>query len=170
MQEKKENQQENLQEEDDLQGTLSSLMKRKSGLKINNDKSLFKQEKSQKIDFRQRVNDILKKEDEQKQLSFELNSKYQQILKDKTLDSEKTSSIRDSEKEIIKDLIDFSRIINSDEQQTEDIGTISLLVVLLRNLLLQRDRINELEFVHNKTLKELEIVKALLKSKLNTTE
>lgn len=135
----------------------------KVGLKISNAKSTIKSEKPKQEDFRNKVNEILAQEEEQKKIAFALSSKFQTILRDKTLDSSKDNIVRGSEKEIIRDLIDFARIINSDENQEEDLGTISLFITLYRSLLIQRDRINELEFLQTKMNKDMMHLEAKLK-------
>lgn len=136
----------------------------KVGLKINNNKSSVKSEKPKQEDFRNKINEILAQEEEQKRIAFTLSNKFQAILRDKTLDSSKDQTIRDSEKDNIRDLIDFARIINSDENQEEDLGTISLFITLYRSLLIQRDRINELEFLQTKMNKEMISLEGRLKA------
>ncbi len=126
----------------------------KRGLKISNSKSSIK-EVPKIDDFRKRVNEILSQEDEQKKLAFELMSQFQNYLKDKTLDASKDANVRANELKSIENLIDFSRIINSDENQQEDLGTISLFITLYRALFSQRDRINELEYQQTKMAKEV---------------
>jgi len=117
----------------------------KRELKINNAKSSIKPVQKTE-DFRNKINKILANEDEQKKIAYQVMSNFQNILKDKTLDGAKNEQIRVNELQSIQDLIDFARIINSDENQEEDLGTITLLITLCRALFSQRDRINELEY------------------------
>lgn len=137
---------------------------KKGGLKIDNSKSSIKSEKPMMEDFRNNINNILEKEEEQKKIAFELFSRFQSALRDKTLDSLKDVKLREKEKQIIKDLIDFSRIINSDENQEEDLGSISLFITLYRSMLIQRDRINELEFLQTKMSKDFILLESRLKA------
>ncbi len=127
----------------------------KRGLKLENPPHAKSATAPKPEDFRNKINEILEKEEEQKELAYKLVSKFQTILKDKTLDSAKDPKVRDEETDSIRDLIDFSRIINSDETKEEDLGTISLFITLLRSFLIQRDRINELEYLQIKMGKEI---------------
>lgn len=136
----------------------------KRTLKITNERSSIKANASKPEDFRNKIAEILSKEDERNKLAFDLTQKYLAILKNKTLDEAKNIIIRDGEKSSIKDLIDFIRIVNSDENMEENIGTMSLLTTILHCMLLQRDRINELEYQFSKLNREVIILNAKINS------
>lgn len=131
----------------------------KKGVKITNENSSIKKEdRVKEVDFRQRVSEIINEEEEQKKIAYDLIKKYMTAIKSKKLDETKDLKVRESEQKIIKDLIDFSRIVNSnpDENQEDNVGTMFLLTFVLRCLYIQRDRINELEYECNKLRKEIQ--------------
>jgi hypothetical protein len=91
----------------------------------------------------------------------ELSIRYKEYLVDKTLGSNKSPSLKDSEKETIKKLCEIGLKLNSDENQPEGIGSIGLNSLLLNSVLIQRDKINEMSYeIH--TLKNL--INTLIKS------
>jgi len=134
----------------------------KKTVKLDNSKSSVPENPPKLEDFRTKVNEILSHEEEQKKVAFELTKKFLGLFKDKTLDEQKNPKDRDAEKNIIRDLVDFARIINSDSNQEEDLGTISFLITLARALISERDRANEIEYALVQTKKELATLSARL--------
>jgi len=121
-------------------------IKSKKGLRINNAKSSIPNPIPKPQDFRDNISKVLNEEEEQKKIAFEIANRFINALKDKTLDSNKNVTIRKSEKQAIMDMIDFARLINSDEQQEENLGTMSVVSTLLKAIFIQRDKINENEY------------------------
>ena len=121
-------------------------IKSKKGLRINNAKSSIPNPVPKPQNFRDNISKILNEEEEQKRLAFEIANRFIGALKDKTLNSNKNVTVRESEKRAIMDMIDFARLINSDETQEENLGTMSIISTLLKAIFIQRDRINETEY------------------------
>ena len=93
------------------------------------------------------VNKILASEDEQKKIAFNLTRSFLTILKDKTLDANKDPKAREDERKIISEFANFARLLNADpNKQEEGYGTLTYVNALSRFMILQRDRINELEY------------------------
>lgn len=118
----------------------------KKGLRINNAKSSIPNPVPKPQDFRDNINKVLSEEEEQKKLAFEIATRFINALKDKTLDANKNVTVREGEKRAVMDMIDFARLINSDETQEENLGTMSIISTLLKAIFIQRDRINESEY------------------------
>jgi hypothetical protein len=121
-------------------------IKPKKGLRINNAKSSIPNPVPKPQDFRDNISKVLNEEEEQKRLAFEIANRFINALKDKTLDSNKNVTVRENEKRAIMDMIDFARLINSDETQEENLGTMSIISTLLKAIFIQRNRINEAEY------------------------
>lgn len=76
----------------------------------------------------------------------ELASQFKKIMDDKTLSQNKNVFSSEIEKEIISKMINLAVEINSDENEIEGMGSVGWIALLLRYLLLQRDKINQLEY------------------------
>jgi len=128
----------------------------KKGVRLDNTKSNVPKAPPKSEDFRNKVNEIINEENEEKRVGFELTKKYLDTLRNKSLDQTKTQEQRDQEISAVKDLIDFARLINSSPRHEEDdLGTIAVLITLAKALLVQRDRINELDFMCSNLKKEI---------------
>lgn len=105
--------------------------------------------------IRENVSKILENEDEQKKIAFELSRQYAAMIKDKTLDENKDPIYRENEKNVLVEYINFARLLNSDPNKEDCYGTLAYTQAISRCLLLQRDRINELEYRVVKAEKEM---------------
>ena len=116
-------------------------------LRIGNAASTVKTPPVKIENFRKRIDQILESEEEQKRTGLILIQSFFKMIDEKTLDATKTAAIRENEKQVIKDIMDFARLLNSDENQVEEnYGSMSLFQVLFLSLVKQRDRINTLEY------------------------
>ena len=125
-------------------------------LKINNSKSSVPQQNIQTPNINNNISKILESEEEQKKIAFTLTTKLLSMMKDKTLDGNKDTISRDEEKKVISEYVNFARLINSDPSKEESLGTLSLVTAMTRCILVQRDRINELEYESQKLRKSVE--------------
>lgn len=128
-------------------------------VKISNSNSSVPENIPKPDDFRKNIDKILAQEEEQKRLALQLATIFISVIKDKKLDSAKDPVTRDKEKQSVIDLIDFARLINSDEHQEDNIGTMSLLSTMMRLMIYQRDRLNELEYELHKMSREVSALK-----------
>jgi hypothetical protein len=79
-----------------------------------------------------------------------LTSRYKGYILDKTLTNNKNPLTKEEESETIKALCDVGLNLNEDQNQREGIGSIGLNSLLLKSVLTQRDKINELSYeIHN---------------------
>jgi len=125
-------------------------------VKLNNDNSKINNQQPLP-NIRENIDKILANEQEQMKVAFQLTGKLLSIIKDKVLDENKTLVEREAERKVFSEYSDFARIMNSDEKKQEDgLGTLSFIMALSRCILLQRDRINEMEYQVVKFGKELE--------------
>ena len=141
-------------------------LKQTKTLKINNDNSSVKVEPPLP-NVKENINKILASEDEQKKIVFTLTTKLLSIIKDRTLDENKDQNTRDNEKKVFSEYANFAMVINSSENYEEGYGTLSYISALSRCILLQRDRINELEY---ETVKLRKSVEDILKAKAETNK
>ncbi|MFZ4795866.1 MAG: hypothetical protein ACOYMA_00135 [Bacteroidia bacterium] len=125
-------------------------------LKINNSKSSVPQQNIQTPNINNNISKILESEEEQKKIAFTLTTKLLSMMRDKTLDENKDKISRDEEKKVISEYVNFARLINSDPSKEESLGTLSLVTAMTRCVLVQRDRINELEYESQKLRKAVE--------------
>jgi len=91
--------------------------------------------------------------------AMDLALKYRKILDDKTLPQNKTTLTTDIEAEILGALGQLAVDMNTDEDEVESMGSVGLNSLLLRCLLLQRDRVNSIDYensVLEKKVKSLE--------------
>jgi hypothetical protein len=83
----------------------------------------------------------------------ELGVKFKNFINDKTLKQNKSQAKINEEKLVIKELSDIAVLLNSDQNQPEGIGSVGISVLLMQLILLQRDKINELEHIIENNLK-----------------
>jgi hypothetical protein len=127
----------------------------KKTVKLDNSASTVRPNLPPPDNFRENIQKILTEEEEQKRVGFELTQKFFGLVKDKILDETKDTRYREYEKSTIRDLIDFARLINSDQNQEENIGTMSFVLALARAILMQRDRINQIDYDNQQLKKEI---------------
>ena len=141
-------------------------LKQTKTLKINNEHSSVKVAPALP-NVRENINKILASEEEQKKTVFTLTTKLLSIIKDKVLDENKDPSARDEERRVFSEFANFATIINSIETYDEGYGTLSYVSAIARCILLQRDRINELEY---ETVKLRKIVEKIQAEKVETNK
>jgi hypothetical protein len=124
----------------------------KMGIKAQSQKSIFdgQPKKPTEQQFQQQVAQMEAANSLLKQQAIEMAEKFRNLIKDKTLDKNKNSFMRDYEKEVIGQMISWSEAANSDETEPEGAGNLGLISLLIRTCFYQRDRINELEYTISK--------------------
>ena len=121
--------------------------RRGAGLKVNNENSaIAPPQPSNKEAFEAKAEKVMERMDEFKMRTLELATKYKALFDSKVLSPNKTQLIKDAEREIITNLVKLALEIEADEVQPIGQGSTSLLSLVMNILLLQRDRMNELEF------------------------
>jgi len=110
-------------------------------------------------DFQREVDEKSSRANSYKDRAAELASSFKKILDDKTLLQNKNIFSLDLEKEIISNLARLAIDMNTDENEIEGMGSVSIITLLLRTSIIQRDRINSLEYKYSlleNRIKELE--------------
>lgn len=113
------------------------------GVKLDNNKSKIKKQ-SPPLDIQQNAYKIINDNEEQKRIAWELTSRLLSLFKDKTLNENKDTEMRDEESKVLSDFTEFARIINTSPNEEDSLGSISFIIALARCMLIQRDTINEL--------------------------
>jgi len=116
------------------------------GLKVSNTNSSVHSKVVEKQSFDKKADEAFEKDQDYKHSVWEFSSQFVKIINDQTLDINKTPLVKNVETDLINKLIDLSYKINADENQPEGAGSIVLSTLLLKTVLLQRDKINKLSF------------------------
>ena len=77
------------------------------------------------------------------------------ISKDKTLSQNKTTMVRDLENSTLSKIVKIAVEINQDESEAEGMGSIALINLLFKVVLIQRERINDLDYELSQLKKNL---------------
>lgn len=117
----------------------------KSPLKVKN-QTPTPSPAAQRAAFEQTATAVHARSEERKKEIYELSKSFIGMMKDKTLADNKGPIAQNIERDVIKQLIEVGTALNNDEDQDEGAGSIGLVTLLMRALLAQRNRINELEF------------------------
>ena len=133
----------------DEEDEIEVLPPKNAGLKkVSTQKSIFEElpKKPTQKDFDKRVKDNQERITGYRAFASDLSKKYIGLLKDKTLKQNKTSFVKEIEKEIIADMVQLAIDINNDSSEQEGMGSLSWITLLLQVNLAQNNRINELEY------------------------
>lgn len=118
-----------------------------------------KSKKNLKEEFEKKANEANDKMNDYNDRAAQLTSSFKKVLEDKTLLQNKNVFSLDLEKEVISNLAKLAIDMNTDENEIEGIGSVGIITLLLRACLIQRDRINTIEYnqsLLNNKIKELE--------------
>lgn len=133
------------EEEDD---SLTEQPKNSRLKKVSSQKSIFDNvpKRPSYENFSKKVDAIQEKADSYKSQSAALALQFFHLINDKTLKRNKTIFSKEVEKELLTNLINISIEINNDPLEKEGMGSLALITILLKTVLMQKDKINELEF------------------------
>lgn len=115
-------------------------------IKLDNKKSRFTKQRVSKQDFDKKVEETHERVRSRLGEMFELGKRYKDLFNDKTITENKTYLLDSKEKEVIGNLVDFALILNEDHAEREGIGSVSLTTLLLKCMLIMRDRFNDLDY------------------------
>ena len=130
---------------------------KKPAVTLSNEKSMFAnvEKKPTKQDLEKNVRESLAKENDFKERAATLLGSFNKIFQDKTLPLNKTIFAKDLERELISKLSQFGIDLNNaskEEEEQDGMGSSCLINLLLGCVLMQRDRMNQMEY----SLSELE--------------
>lgn len=125
-----------------------SMIKPKAGLKINNSKSIMNNipKKPNPVEIEAKAREAIDRSEGYNSEVANLVSMFKKTLEDKTLADNKSSLSLDAEKELIGKMIDLAININNDPNQREGMGSVGLIIVLLKSILDHRDKVNKLSY------------------------
>ena len=133
-------------EEDNEQPSLHS---QKIGLKkVSTQQSIFDSmpKKPTQDDLNQNVRRLQDRATAAKRKAADLAVKYHTMMADKTLPQNKYQFQKELEIELLKDMVSFATGVNGDPNEKEGEGSMSLIALMLKNSISQRDKINNLEY------------------------
>ena len=120
------------------------------GLKLTNEKSSVKVPRPQ-VNVKAMRDKILSDKKYKDEVGWNFAKAFLATMKNKTLAENKDPNEKEGEDKLLLQYIEFARIVNNDEGEEECLGAMAIITMLLRGLLIQRDRMNELEY----TVKDL---------------
>lgn len=134
----------------------------KINLQPSINKSIFDNipKKPSKVDFERKAHEVNDRLNSYADRSAELIPLFVKLLDNKELSENKSVMVGDIEKEIIGKLMQLGIDMNEDEYEKEGSGSIGLNVLLMRCLLIQRDKINELDYGMAQLKSEIKSLKA----------
>jgi hypothetical protein len=134
--------------------------KKKVELKLSNKGSMLDAlpKKPSKEDFEQKATEVNDTLNAYGVRASDLALRFKRTLDDKTLPQNKNPFQQAAESELLTNLVQLSVDMNTDEHEQEGMGSVGLSALLLKTVLIQRDRINDLEYklsLLDKQVKEL---------------
>lgn len=117
------------------------------GLKISNNKSIFsKDEMKKSISFEEKANDVFNNYNTRNLKCIDLGKKLILFLEDKTLLENKSPVNKNLEAQVVSEFIEICNEINNDESEKEGIGSMAVMTLLIKTVLHQRDKMNEIYY------------------------
>lgn len=124
--------------------------KDKINLKIKNDKSILNniknKDKEYKEQFEKNANKANLDYNSYVERAADLALKLKKIINDTTLTENKNPILSNLESEVIEALFTLGMDMNTDPNQVDGAGSMGIIALMLKMLLIQRDRINKLSY------------------------
>lgn len=122
--------------------------KRQIGLKTQNsvDSMSSTSDISRKEKFDKQADVVYAKEGEYKQRMWDNSIKFKEFVESKILSANRGPIALNLEKEVLDNLIRLALEMDDDENQPQGIGSVSMCMLLMKSVLIQRDIINELSY------------------------
>lgn len=126
------------------------------GTKLTNQRSMFSKQNVEKESFEQSVDKYVGELKDRNKKAFDLAKQFVEIIKDKTLPENKSIIVNDVERELKNKLLELSIEINNDENEENDgMGSLAIISLLLKVVMMQRDSINLLDYRLSKLEKNM---------------
>jgi hypothetical protein len=117
-------------------------------------------------EFTKEAQEVNKKLEGYGKRASELVAQFKKLMDDKTLPQNKNQFASEIEKEVISNMINLAIEINSDENEIEGMGSVGWIALILKYLLVQKDKINQLEYsnltLENKIKEQNTILNSIL--------
>ena len=145
----------------------------KINLKNISSQKLSRAQSQENLD--KRVNKIIENNSAYKIKATELATQFNTAIADKTLKQNKNIFAKEMERELLIKMIQLAIDINNDTDEQEGLGSLSWITLLLKTCLLQRDRINQLEYILSQFDKKInleipELIKKEIKAALDKSK
>jgi hypothetical protein len=122
-------------------------IKKKGGLKINNDNSTVPTvQPNQSALFEEQAKKAFSKYEEYKERSLDLSLKFKSMIEDRIRPDVRSPLSKGIEQETLNKLIALASEMNEDDVQPEGVGSTALCMLLMKMMLIQRDIISTLGF------------------------
>ena len=131
----------------------------KKGLKkVSSQKSVFDgmPKKPTQVDLDSKVKNAQDRASGYKQKAAEYSSQFKKMMSEKTLLQNRSVFTSELEGEILGNMIKLAVEVNNDPHEQEGMGSLMWIVLLLKTFLMQRDRINQLEYIVSQLEKKLD--------------
>lgn len=147
----------------------------KKGIKqVSSQKSIFDNmpRKPTPEEFEKRVNKIQEQSGGYKARASDLAAKFLKLLADKTLKENKNIFSLEIEKEVLTQMAALAVEINNDPHEPEGMGSMGWVTLLLNISLIQRDRLNKLEYEISKLKQQCDpaAINVLIAKELNALD
>lgn len=140
----------------------------KKGVKLDASKSIITNKVKEKELFEQKAIEANKNLAQANSKAAQLVKNFWVILKDTELQENKGPLSKNIEKEALNNLIEYARSLNNDENQMEDsLGSISLITLLFKSVLYQKDLLNNANYEINNLKENIELLKNELRDGLS---
>lgn len=120
----------------------------KVSVKAPGQKSMFdgKPRRQTPQEFQQKVQQTQERLVGYNKRAADLYVQFQRAMQDKTLAQNRNVFAIDTEREMLQELLKLAAEINEDPEEQDSGGSLTLVILLLKTALQQRDRINDLEY------------------------
>lgn len=127
------------------------------GVKLKNKNTTHQNPKiQQQENFEQQVQEYQKTQIDRNSQAKQLAQQFVNLLKEKKLTQNKTQINLDLEREVQTKLVNLLIEINNDPNEENDgMGSAATIMLILKSLFIQRDKINELEYKLEQALKDI---------------
>lgn len=124
----------------------SEVIPAKKSVKFGNERSRFTKAANADYDFQKRAETLINSRNEQKQQGMQLINQFMSAMREKIIPENRGTISIEFEKDLRAKLIKLCIELDNDEAEPNvGMGSATLIALLLKVVMLQRDRINELD-------------------------
>lgn len=115
-------------------------------VKLDNKNSRFTPKNQDKKEFEVKATETFNNIQSRAELAMQLTADLMKLIEDKVLPANKSSIDHSLEKEVLSRMIALTMELNNDPNEPEGVGSVGILVILMKAILKQRDKINLLSY------------------------
>lgn len=131
------------------------------GLKqVSSQKSIFDAvpKKQTQQEFDRKVRSVQERSSGYKQKAAEYSAQFKKAMLDKTLFQNKNVFTQEMESELLANMITLAVDVNNDPNEQEGMGSLMWIILLLKTCLMQREKINFLEYQVGQLEKKTDLI------------